>query len=165
MLTSAQRTALKTDILANPDATAIYQNGDLQALAALYNAAAVPAFWTWRTSVTKSEFVNSVGPDGTTFSWTGTGFIGRSVGEQAAWQELFASGAVNPSLPNVRQAFADIFSGATAPAPANRTHLLAMARRLATRAERLFATGTGTTASPGTLAFEGAVTVTDLIGV
>jgi hypothetical protein len=75
------------------------------------------------------------------------------------------SGAVNPSLANVRQAFADIFSGGTAPAPANRTHLLAIARRQATRAERLFATGTVSTATPGFFTFEGAVTTNDLIGV
>ena len=58
--------------------------------------------------------------------------------------------SINPSLLNVRQGIADIFSGNANNAPAQRAHLLAMARRKATRFEKLFATGTGTTASPGT---------------
>lgn len=120
--------------------------------AALLNAAATPDFWVWRTAVTKSELVNSTSIDGTTFNWTGTGFITRSVGERDAWRELFnGTNSVNPSLPQVRQAFQDIFSGATAPAPANRTHLVTVCRRKATVGEKLFATGTGSTASPGTL--------------
>ena len=101
---------------------------------------------------------------GTTFNWTGAGFITRAQGERDAWRELFdVDGWVNPSLTNVRQAFADIFSGGTAPAPANRTHLLAVARRKASRIEKLYATGTGSTGSPGTLVFEGTVTPSEII--
>jgi len=134
------------------------------AVADIYNLPASPDFWVWRSSVTKSEFVNSVGPDGTTFNWTGAGFITRSAGEQAAWREIFnGTNEVNPSLPNVRQAFADIFSGGTNPAPANRTHLLAVARRKATRAEKLLASGTGSTASPATMTFEGGLSFNDIL--
>jgi hypothetical protein len=127
--------------------------------AAAYNLAASPDFWVWRSRVSKDEFVNSTSIDGTVFSWTGTGFITRSAGEQAAWRELFdAQGYVNPSLPQVRTAFTDIFSGGTAPAPANRTHLATVGRRKATRAEKLFATGTGSTASPAVMGAEGILT-------
>jgi hypothetical protein len=120
-------------------------------LAAAYNLTASPAFWVWRASVSKSELVTSIGPDATTFNWTGNGFITRSVGEQTAWRELFnGTDSVNPSLANVRQAFSDIFSG-TGNAAANRTHLLAVARRQARRWERVLASGTGSTASPGVL--------------
>jgi hypothetical protein len=164
-LTPAQLQTLKTNILATPEANALYQNGDLDALAAFYNAPASPVFWAWRTRVTKSELVTSVGPDGTTFNWTGNGFITRAVGELTAWQELFNGvQSVNPSLANVRQAFSDIFSG-TGNAAANRTHLLGVARRLTTRLERLFATGTGSTASPGVLVVEGTLTTDELIGL
>ena len=98
---------------------------------------------------------------------TGAGFITRSVGECDAWRELFngggnGDGTTDPSLSNVRQAFLDIFSGATAPAPANRAHLAAMSRRKATRAEKVFATGLGTTASPGLFGFQGAITINDV---
>jgi hypothetical protein len=161
-LTPAQLATLKTDI-ANNTATVTYQgaptaintlpnNDDANiAIAGWYNLNANPSFWAWKTSVTKNTLVTSVGPEGTTFNWTGNGFITRSAGEQAAWAEIFnGTGTVNPSLANVRQAFSDIFSG-TGNAAANRTHLLAVARRLTTNAEKLFASGTGSTASPATM--------------
>jgi hypothetical protein len=146
-LTPAQLQTLKTNIAANtaevnyqgvPTAiNALPNNDDANiAIAQWYNLAANPSFWAWRTSVSKGEFVNSVGPEGTTFNWTGNGFITRSVGEQTAWREIFnGTNTVNPSLANVRQAFADISIG----------------RRLTTNAEKLFAAGTGTTGSPATM--------------
>lgn len=145
-LSQAQLATLKSDLAANfpalPDEEA----------AAQYNAAASPDFWVWKTKVTKDELTNSTSVDGTTFNWTGAGFITRSQGERDAWRELFnGSNSVNPSLPQVRQAFSDIFSGGTAPAPANRTHLTTVSRRKATRGEKLFATGTGSTASPAVM--------------
>jgi hypothetical protein len=155
-LTTAQLQTLKASIAAS-EFSALPKNADSAAtVAAAYNLDASPDFWVWRTSVTKSEFVNSTSGDGTTFNWTGTGFIGRSQGERDAWREIFnGTDSCNPSLANVRQAFADIFSGATAPAPANRTHLLAVARRRCSRAERLYTTGTGSTASPAVMGWEG----------
>lgn len=163
-LTTAQLQALKTDINADASFNTLKTTPDgRNAIAAAYNAAASPDFWVWRTAVTENELVNTTSVDGTTFNWTGAGFISRTVGEQTAWARLFGiSGSVNPSLANVRQAFADILSGATAPAPANRTHLLTIARRKATRLEKLFATGTGSTASPGTMGFEGSISYTDI---
>lgn len=163
-LTAAQLQALKTDILADPALAGQPNNSDgAFAIAAAYNLAAVPDFWVWRTSVTKEELVQSASVDGTTFSWTGAGFITRSVGERDAWRELFGEGGTcNPSLANVRQAFQDIFSGGTAPAPANRTHLATVARRKALRGEKLFATGTGSTVSPAVMAVEGNLSYQDV---
>lgn len=162
-LTSAQLATLKSDIQNDgalnsqpntPDGNMVIANA--------YNANASPDFWVWKSRVAKNDLVTSVGPDGTTFNWTGNGFITRSAGEQTAWRELFnGTESVNPSLANVRQAFSDIFSG-TGNAQANRTHLLAVARRKATRGEKLFATGTGSTASPGTMVFEGGLTYQDV---
>jgi hypothetical protein len=163
-LTLVQRQALKADILAG-DAAQAYPDGNMELVAQMYNALANPVFWGWRSSVTKDELVNSVGPDGTTFTWVGNGFITRSVGEQAAFREMFdVNGAVNASRVNVRNAFGDIFSG-TGNALANRTHLLAVARRQATRVERLFATGTGSIATPGTFVVEGALSINDVIAL
>lgn len=163
-LTPSQLTTLKTDILADQALSAFPNTPDGNfAIAQAYAVIASPDFWVWRTRVTKSELVNDTSVDGTTFNWTGAGFITRSQGERDAFRELFnGSGVVNPSLSQVRQAFADIFSGQTQPAPANRTHLLTVARRKATRVEKLFATGTGSTASPATMGFEGALTGDDV---
>lgn len=167
-LTQAQLVVLKADILASPDLVGFPNNADGNfEIARLYNLAASPDFWVWRTSVPKHEIVSvqSTDADGVTtrsFIWAGNGFITRAAGEQAAWEELFnATLAVNAALPNVRQAFADIFSG-TGNAASNRTHLLNVARRKATRAEKLFAAGTGTAAVPGTMGFEGAVSYQDV---
>lgn len=165
MLTLSQFTTLKNDILADPVLSTFPHNSDgAFAVADLYALNAVPDFWVWRTDVTKEELTNSTSVDGTTFSWTGAGFIARSQGERDAWRELFnIKGMVNAALPQVRNAFLDIFSGATAPAPANRAHLATIARRMANRAEKLFATGAGSTASPATMSFEGRLSYQEVL--
>jgi hypothetical protein len=92
-LTPAQLQTL-SDYIAN-DATlnALPNNADGNtAIANVLNLPAAPDFWVWRTRVSKDELTNSVGPDGTTFTWAGNGFITRSAGEQAAWRELFMCG-------------------------------------------------------------------------
>ena len=162
-LTQSQLTALKADIIADPTLNSISNTPDgAFEIAAAYNLNASPDFWVWRTSVGKGELVQTTSVDGTIFIWAGNGFITRSAGEQAAWREIFnGTGFCNPSLPNVRQAFTDIFSG-TGNAANNRTHLAAIGRRKATRAEKLFATGTGSTGSPGTMTFEGSLSYTDV---
>lgn len=159
MLTPAQLATLKTNISADGALNALPNTPDAAVqISDAYNAAASPDFWVWRTRVHKSEYTNQTSVDGTTFSYVGTGFITRSVGERDAWREMFDShGYINPALPQVRQAFTDIFSGGTAPAPANRTHLSTTSRRKATRLERVFATGTGSTGSPGVLVVEGEI--------
>jgi hypothetical protein len=163
-LTPAQLTTLKADIVADGTLNAQPNNSDGNStIAAAYNLNASPDYWVWRTAVSKAEYVGATSIDGTTFNWTGTGYITRAQGERDAWNQLFdAQGYANPSLPQVRQAVADIFSGATAPAPANRTHLLTVSRRKATRAEKLFATGSGTTASPSVMAFQGQISYQDV---
>jgi hypothetical protein len=164
-LTTAQRATLLANVIANSDTAQARTDGNLELLAALYNTVASPAFWVWRTAVTKSELVQSVSVDATTFTWVGNGFITRSVGEQTAWRELFnGENSVNPSLANVRQAFADIFSG-IGNAAANRTHLLAVGRRLSSRFERVFATGTGSIATPGMMVLEGQIDYTEFQGL
>lgn len=161
-LTPAQRATLKTVAQADTTAAALMTAADDIGLADWFNANAVPDYWAWKTRLTRAEAVQGTSVDGTTFNWTGAGFIGRSQGERDAWREMWNhEGACNPSLPNVRAAFADIFSGATAPAPANRTHLLTMARRKVSVAERALATGLGTTVSPSIMAWEGPMSYAD----
>lgn len=157
-LSAAQLTLIKNDIAASGDLNAHPNTSDgNDAIARAYNQTAAPDFWVWRTGVSKDELTNATGPEGTTFTWAGNGFITRSAGEQAAWRELFSiNGMVNPALPQVRQAFQDIFNG-TGNAASNRAHMNAVARRKATRLEKVLATGTGSTASPATMGYEGPV--------
>lgn len=55
MLTTQQLATLKTDILGNADALALYNVGDRAGLAALYNADAAPQYIVWRTSIARDE--------------------------------------------------------------------------------------------------------------
>jgi hypothetical protein len=162
-LSPAQYLLLKTDI--ESPANAVFLGAfiaaiDDESIASWYNQLAIPAWWGMRTRVSKADYLFAPGPEGTTFAFNGAGFITRSVGERDAWREIFSlDGTCDPSLPRIQQAFQDIFSGGTAPAPANRAHLQAVSRRQVTRAERLFITaGTGTTLDPSTLSAQGVLT-------
>jgi hypothetical protein len=99
--------------------------------------------------------------DGTNWSWPL--YHAQPEEKRDGWKLMFAPTrqsdppSINASLPNIRQGIADIF-----PAGAQRTHLLAIARRKALRIERLFATGTGSTASPGVFSFEGTLSYLDI---
>jgi hypothetical protein len=167
-LTTAQKQTLNADIIAAADADcaaleASPDNSDLAfAVASLYNQPAAVDHWVWTTSLTKHAAVSETSVDATTFSFTQ--LIARTVQEQFGWQELWNSTlSCNPSLPNVRQGFADVFSGAQAGPLAQRTHLLAMARRKATRVEKLLATGTGSTAVPAVMGSEGPLTFQNVL--
>ncbi len=157
-MTNAQRLVLKAFIAGNGTLNGHFTAGRYQELADALNAAASGPQWVWRTAVTEDEFVQATGVDvangnaQTVWSWTGAGYITRVQGERDAWVRIFKGGQCNPSLANVRQAFVDILSGVTAPAPANRNHLTVIAKRQATTAENALATGTGTFAAPKSLA-------------
>lgn len=181
--TLAQRQALKAHIAANTNTITIdgspveirnvAQNPDNAfAIAAWYNLMTNPAYVVWRTSVFESEFTKSVSSEGTSWSWTL--YISRSQGERDAWARLFMGGGtgMNPSLTNVRQGLADIFSGA--PAAPQRTHMLVIARRSVTNFERIYtvaATGPGndgvvgnrgTATNPDALVLEGTISGSDV---
>jgi len=161
-MTNDQLLILKADLATRFPTAPQTADYALDVIVPAYNAAHSPDFWVWRTSVTESEIVSKAGPEGTVWSWTA--YIARTEAERDGWKRMFNGiYTINPSLPNVRQGIADIFSGNTNNAPAQRTHLLAVARRKATVMERLLATGTGTTAAPGTLTFEGAISYNDIL--
>jgi hypothetical protein len=155
-LTTAQRNALKADILANSDALAIYNVGNLEALAALYNANASPAFTVWKSNVS----INAVGK-----AFSGTELAGLTSANQTRLQTLalYLADGVNPSIASNRAFFDDVFSGASG--VNTRAALLVLWKRAATRLEKVFATGTGSDASPGVLVLEGALSPDDLIGL
>lgn len=154
-LTAGQLQQLKTDIAGN--AATVPINGTPTAISAVpvspdnaqqvanwYNQPAAPAFTVWKTLV-------PIGEVGRTFNATEmaglTSLNTQRLQNLAAW----LVGGVNPSLATVRQFFDDVFSGAGG--VNTRAALLALWKRAATRAEKLFATGTGTDAVPATSAF------------
>lgn len=151
-LTPAQLVTLRAAIDADATLNNLANNPDNnQAIADAFNAQASPAFWVYKTRLSRAEIFDAI---------TWTELIGRSQGERDTLQVMLSEGQVNPASANVRGAFGDIFSGASG---VNTRNALGVAsRRTATRAEKLYATGTGSTASPATMAFEGRVDYQDV---
>ena len=115
----------------------------------------------WRTNVTRAEIYHTVSPEATSWSWTV--YKGQPAVEQNAWVQMFMGDLANFSLPNLRAGIDVIFGAASA----QTTHCKAVGKRLCSEMEKLFATGTGTLASPATMAFEGTLTaqqISDLYG-
>jgi hypothetical protein len=162
VLTSAQCSTLKADIAADGALNTARTTRQDQVIADAYTTAATPTYWVWKSSLSRTDLLYSTSQDGTTYDTAGAGFVTRTVQELMLFESLFdkTTQVTNPMNALIRTSFGVAISGATAPAPANRTHMLAMARRAASRMEKLFATGTGSTAAPALMTFEGTVTVT-----
>lgn len=151
VLTTAQRATLKADILANSDALALYNVGSLGGLADLYNAN-VSAFIVWRSLVPITEVGNA---------FVATELSGLTTANSSRLQALalYSSQGINASLADRRGFFDDVFSvgGLTM------AKLAVVWRRSARRIEKVFATGTGTDASPATLVVEGSILYQDFV--
>ena len=153
-LTTAQLQALKALIDADPVLAAQPLNSDgAFFIAAELNKQADPAFAVWRTSVPVDEIMNNG------FVWTAVDQI--TVGKARIWEWMTKLGNINPSKANVRQGMADAFGAQSAMAQGILPHL----KRLATRAEKALASGTGSDASPGTMTFEGNLSYQDVEAV
>lgn len=142
-LTPAQLTTLKS-FIANPanGLNGFPQNSDgAFAVAAAMNQQASPDWTVWRKLVTITEVGDKI---------NGTELAGLSSLNSTRLQTvvILSQAGVNPSLIDRRQFFDDIFSGAGG--ATTRANLLALWKRLATVAQKLFSTGTGSNASPAT---------------
>ena len=145
MLTSAQKTTLKANIIADPILNAWPNNTDgAFEIAKAYNLPATPNFTLWKKVVTVTEV-------GTAMQSTAVAALTTANTSRLQVMEQYSGGAFNPSLTDTRAAFDDIFS--VAAGAQTRANLLALWKRLATRVEKLFAVGTGSDASPAVSAF------------
>lgn len=154
-LTPAQLQTLKTDITNDATLNAYPVNSDWAAVIAdAYNLAATPAFTVWKRNVPLSDVANNL---------VGTDLSGLSTLNHTRLQTvvLLSQDGVNASLSDRRAFFDDIFSGAGG--AATRAKLLILWKRLATRGEKLFATGTGSDASPATMAVEGPMSYQEVL--
>lgn len=157
-MTTAQKTLVLNYVQADPVLSLINpltQEGyGVTLLGLLLSAYPVVDFYVWKTMLPRHDILTATSLEGTTFTWTGGAYITRSQGERDAFREMFNStGAVNPTVPNIRAAFDDIFSGAAG--LVNRTHINAISKRKALLIEKILATGTGTLASPASMTYEG----------
>ena len=143
--------ALKADILLDPVLAAKPMNSDgAFDIAIAYNQPASPAFIVWRTDVPATEVMSNG------FVWTAVD--GLTAGKARIWDWMTRYGSITPSKANVRQGLADAFGANSAMANGIMPHL----KRNATRAEKLFATGTGTDATPATMTYEGSLSYQDV---
>jgi hypothetical protein len=156
-LTTEQAAAFKTDVEADQVLNALPPSADSAfAIADAYRLAASPAFIVWRTSVQLDEIMQNG------FDWTRVNNL--NVGNARIWEWLFDNEAriINPSRPNVRAGIEECWKG-TAADLAVRAAVYTHCKRAANRLERLFATGTGSDASPGTMVIEGGLNYLDVM--
>lgn len=147
-LTNAQLLILKAAILAETDPTFVaYRTAnDKPDMAAWFNLAST--FVVWKTSVPIAQVGQAM---------LSSDVANLTTGNSTRLQVLaaYAGGSFNPSLSDVRAGFADIFS--VAGAVGTRNALTALWKRFANRFEKLYATGTGSDATPGLLVIEGTI--------
>ena len=157
-LTVPQLNALHTAACADPAAAVLIAAGDSAGLRAYLNAPAAPAYYVWRTDVSRAEVYHQTSAEATTWNWTTYKTQGAT--EQNAWTQMCMGDLANMALPNLRAGVAASFTGSAA-ATTQRDHVLAAGKRAALRVEKSLASGTGTLVTPAVMTWEGALRETD----
>ncbi len=151
-LSSAQLVTLAAHIRANTDpaVVAALAAGADNELARLYNLPASPAFIVWRSDVRAEETGNA---------WVGTDIDGMSALNMQRLQLLLQSapsGVFDMTRADRRAGFENPFG--TNQNNASRVAMRAVWKRSLLLVERVFASGTGSDATPGATTYEGTVT-------
>lgn len=153
MLTNAQLQTLKTYIANDVTLNAYPMTSDgAYAIAQAMNLLAAPVFIVWRTNVSSEEYRKA-------FVWTEVDSMTTGKARIIEWMTGSFKETLNPSDINVRQGIADAFAANTT----TRANLLALSKRSATRAEKLFAAGTGSDADPATMGWEGSLSFAEVM--
>jgi hypothetical protein len=154
-LTTAQKSTLKAAILADSTLNAFpnTNDGNFDLAVKLSTELASPNFTVWRSNVP----ITAVGDNIVATELAGLTSLNATRLQTIG---LYSADGVNPSMVDRRQFFDDVFSGAGG--VLTRAKLLILWKRLATRIEKIFATGTGSDASPATMGYEGAITGVDV---
>ena len=154
-----QLTTLKAAIAAetNPDFVAARTSGNNSTMLAWFNSPAEPEYIVWRTNVTRYEI-----QDDDAFNWTVVDNLSTG-SKYRIWEWMFgnSAGAINAAKANIRAGIAATWVG-NAQLLAVQAMVLAKCKRAATKAEKLFATGTGSTASPAVMNVEGVLSIDDI---
>lgn len=156
MLTDAQLSTFKAAINAETDPAfvALRTAGSTGLMAEWYNVDST--FIVWKTRVTIEEVGDAI---------KSAAIIGLTSLKMQRLQLLtgdLSGGNINPSNADRRAGFDAVFDG-TGDDAVTRTQLAALWKRPALRGEKVFATGTGTTGTPGLLVYEGMITDTDIV--
>lgn len=149
MLTTEQLVALKADIEADQVLSVLANTlSAATEIADIYNQPTDPAFIVWKTSVDPEEIMRN-GMD-----WTRVDNL--SVGKSRIWDWMTKLGTFDASKVNIRAGIDATWVG-TAADLAVRAMVYTHCKRVATRVEKLYATGTGTIEVPATMTLEGAI--------
>jgi hypothetical protein len=154
-LTTEQLQTLKASILAETDPTFVEyrNNGDNGQMAAWYNQPST--FVVRRSTVMSSE----IGP---VLNYLAVGSLTTANRDRATTFLALNPVSFTPTA-DIEAYWDTTFGGALGGEGANtRAALQNLWRRFATRCERLYVTGTGTTVSPGVLVFEGNISSADI---
>lgn len=158
-LTTAQLQAIKADIAADGTLNSKPNNSDGNfEIAAIYNQAASPDFFVWKTSVTVTEIMQNG------FDWTRVDNL--TVGKARIWEFMTAIGTIRPNQANVRAGIEACFSVEVGD-QTTRQAIYNHSVRLASRIEKLLATGSGTAPShhgvgPATMESEGPISYSEI---
>lgn len=152
-LKKAQRAILAAHVLASQDPQVIAARtaagrNDTE-LTRIYNLPS--SFIVWKESITPTEYRDVL-------VWTEIDALTN--GKARIWEWLTQGMTVNIDMSKAatRQGVTDAFGAGSA----TRTALIAAAKVSATLAESIFATGTGTGATPGKRTFSGLITTEDM---
>lgn len=145
-LTPAQTASLKAAIIADSNLSAQKATRDTQAIANYLNTSST--FIVWRTTVSLDEIMRGA------IDWTRVDNL--SVGKARVWDWMGRLGNLDCSKPNIRAGIDAVWVG-TAADLAVRATVYAQCKRAATRFEKVFATGTGSDATPGLLVIEATI--------
>jgi len=106
-----------------------------------------PDWYVWRTAVSVKQIMENG------FTWASVDAM--TDGKARIWEWMAMVGEINPSKLNVRQGLQDAFGS-------NQPNIQLHLKRLATIGEKLLSTGTGSSASPAVMGYEGEIQYTDI---
>lgn len=154
-LTTAQLQTLKAAIDGDPVLAAkpLNSDGAFEIALILNTELAVPDFFVWRTRVPINEIM------GNGFDWTRVDNM--TVGEARIWEYMTQLGFINPNMANVRAGINEAFKGTAADDGMRLAIYTNHLQKKATRIEKLFAIGSGTT-STNTGVGPATVTITEV---
>ena len=153
MLTTDQRATLKTAILADATLATLYTDGNLDGLSNALNAPTAPVYVVWREQYTPEQKALAVD-----VGITQLDALTASKRDSLLW---WVNRSHDARLATTQAAMADLCGSQNT----LKNALLDGAKRNASVLEKIFATGTGTTAAPGNSPVMGAISWSELLGL
>jgi len=117
--------------------------------------------YVWKSNLTEHDIVSLTSETDTTWDWDL--YMALTQAQRDAWARIFnGTFSMDPSIAHTRQGIVSIFSGASN-AP-QRQHLLALAVRIGTEKDKVFASGgAGTIESPHNIGLISSLTTNNVI--